>query len=404
MKSPRNKEFKFPVGYKDFHKKQLFNFQLNRPYAFGYGRFNDLKEAGNNINTFADWKKEMVKQAQKAMVEERWVNAAYYFRAAEFYIRHTDPEKEALYNQFTRLFYQFVIRPDTERHKIPFEDGFLPALRIPAANADKGTLIIHGGFDSFIEEFYSMMIYFSNQGYEVIGFEGPGQGAALRNYGLPITYKWEKPVKAILDYFQLREVTLLGLSMGGWLSLRASAFEPRIKRVITSGHAMDYMKSMSPLLRKIHLWCIGHCRDFMNRMATLKFERKEGMASWMVDHLKFITHKDKPLDALSFYLELNEENLHPEQIKQDVLILSGRKDHFIPLKMHQMQIKALVNANSVSDRVFTEADEAQNHCQVGNINLALKTMIDWMDKKATDSPQFNDIVQEKGKSFPIPKV
>jgi len=30
--------------------------------------------------------------------------------------------------------------------------------------------------------------------------------------------------------------------MGGWLCLRASAFEHRIKRVIATGHAIDYMK------------------------------------------------------------------------------------------------------------------------------------------------------------------
>lgn len=32
----------FPVGYHKFHPKQLFNFQLNRPYSFGYARYQDL--------------------------------------------------------------------------------------------------------------------------------------------------------------------------------------------------------------------------------------------------------------------------------------------------------------------------------------------------------------------------
>ena len=66
-----------------------------------------------------------------------------------------------------------------------------------------------------------------------------------------------------------------------------------------------------------------------------------------------------------------------------VLILTGAEDHFIPLKMHDMQVKALVNARSVTARVFTREDQAQNHCQVGNTGLALKVMADWVEQKGT---------------------
>lgn len=227
-----------------------------------------------------------------------------------------------------------------------------------------------------------MMKYFSDRGYEVIGFEGPGQGAALRKYGLPLIYEWEKPTKAILDYFHPEKATMLGLSMGGWFCLRAAAFEPRIERVIATGHAIDYMKSMNPLFRWLHLWSMEHCREFMNRMAVLKFEKREGMASWVVDHLKYITKKSKPLDALEIYLQMNEENIHSELVKQDVLILTGRGDHFIPFKMHDMQIKALTNARSVTGRVFTREEHAQNHCQTGNVGLVLDVMAEWIEHKS----------------------
>ena len=363
-----------------FHKRQLFNFQLNRPYSFGYARFEDMKEAGQKIKSFSDWVKEMLKLAEKAISEERLMNAAFYYRAAEFYIKSIDPEKENLYDKFIDLFYKAFENAEIEKHNIPFEEAFLPAIKIQTAVEKKGTIVIHGGFDSFIEEFYSMMVFFSNHGYEVIGFEGPGQGAALRKYGLPITYEWEKPTKAILEYFQLEDVTLLGISMGGWLCLRASAFEPRIKRVIATGHAIDYMQSMHPLLQKLHFWCLKHCWNFMNRMAVMKFEKREGMASWMVDHLKYITKKTQPLDALNFYLQLNDQNIHSELVKQDVLILSGEKDHLVPSKMHDMQLKALINTNSVTGRIFKEEKQAHNHCQTGNIELALETMIDWIEK------------------------
>lgn len=42
-------EFKFPVGYHDFHKDQVFNYQMNRWYSMGYARMEDMKEAATNI-------------------------------------------------------------------------------------------------------------------------------------------------------------------------------------------------------------------------------------------------------------------------------------------------------------------------------------------------------------------
>jgi pimeloyl-ACP methyl ester carboxylesterase len=372
-------EFKFPIGYHQFHRKQLFNFQMNRWYSLGYTRSVDMEAVGKKIKTFNDWKREMLLLAEKAVSENRLVNAAFYYRAAEFYIKSKSPEKDLFYDRFIELFYMAIEHELMERYKVPYEDAYLPALRIPSAIEKKGTILIHGGFDSLIEEWYSMMKYFSNHGYEVIGFEGPGQGAALRKFRLPFIYEWEKPIKAVLDYFTPTDNTLLGLSMGGWLSLRAAAFEPRIDHVIASGHAIDYMESMNPIFRQIHLWCFEHCKEFMNLMAKLKFEKKEGLASWVVDHLKYITKKEKPLDALEIYLLMNEKNIHSEFVKQDVLLLAGREDHFIPFKMYNTQINALINAKSVTGRVFTRKEHAHNHCQIGNISLALDVMVKWIE-------------------------
>jgi fermentation-respiration switch protein FrsA (DUF1100 family) len=80
--------------------------------------------------------------------------------------------------------------------------------------------------------------------------------------------------------------------------------------------------------------------------------------------------------------EMNAENLHSELVTQEVLILTGRKDHFIPFKMHRMQVEALTNARSVTARVFTKETQAHNHCQNGNFRLALETMVQWLDGKS----------------------
>ena len=381
MTSRTARTFTFPIGYHKFHKNQLFNFQLNRWHSLGYARYGDLVEAGKRIRNFSDWTKVMLDLAERAVAEGMLLPAAFYFRAAEFYLLTESPEKEALYNRFSDLFYQAVRNDDVERFSVPYGDSFLPVLRIPSVGEKKSTIMMHGGFDSFIEEFYSMMRFFAERGHEVIAFDGPGQGAARRKYGLALDLDWEKPVKTLLDFFNLDNVTLLGISMGGWLCVRAAAFESRITRVIATGHSIDYMKNMNAIFRKLHRWSFVHFRNFMDRMAMWKFQRNN-IQSWMVKQLMYITKKNKPMDALETYFLMNEENIHSELVRQDVLILSGTEDHLIPFKMHEEQLSALTSAKSVSSRVFTKGEEAQNHCQIGNIGLALDVMAGWIEEKS----------------------
>jgi pimeloyl-ACP methyl ester carboxylesterase len=378
MLDPNRTRFTFPVGYHEFHKDQLFNFQLNRWHSLGYIRFEDMKYVGERIKTFRDWKAKMVKMAEKALPEARLMEAAFFYRAAEFYTFQDDPDKELLYDKFIDLFYTAVRDDEFERLKIPYRGAILPAMRVPPPEDRKqGTIVMHGGFDSFIEEFYSWMRYFSAHGYEVIAFEGPGQGAARRKYGLALDPRWENPVKAVLDHFELDDVTLLGISMGGWFCFRAAAFEPRVERVIASGIAYDYTQFPSAPAQLLMKLFFRYFRDFTNKM-TLKKMQKDGMHAWSIGNLMYITATPTPMEAGDVALQMNAENLHSDLVTQDVLVLTGRDDHFIPFKMHDKQVRALTGARSVTARVFTRAEHAQNHCQIGNIGLALEVMTRWL--------------------------
>jgi len=383
MTNTDRSKFIFPVGYHKFHKKQVFNFQLNRWYSLGYARFEDIKEVSHKVKSFKDWKTEMVKLAEKAESENRLMNAAFYYRASEFYMLQDNFEKKQMYNKFIDLFYKAFKNDNIEQFEVPYKEAFLPAMKVsPRGDKKKGTIVMHGGFDSFIEEFYSWIRYFSDHGYEVIAFEGPGQGAALRKHGFTVDYEWEKPIKAVLDYFKLNDVTLVGISMGGWFCFRAAAFEPRIKRVIASSISYDYMKLMNVVLQKMHIFFIKHMRNYSNKMILKSIKKEKGIQAWMIAQLMYITKKQMPMDAFDFWLQLNEKNLHSELVKQDVLILTGRNDHFISFKAHAMQVKALTNANSVTAKVFTKETHAHNHCQIGNIGLALDVMVKWIEEKS----------------------
>ncbi|MBC8490412.1 MAG: alpha/beta fold hydrolase, partial [Bacteroidetes bacterium] len=347
-------------------------------HSLGYARYEDFAEAAPKIKEFDDWKREMLELADKAEAEGRLMNAAFYYRAAEFYTFEDNPDKEPLYDKFIDLFYNAFKDDAIERFEVPFGDAFLPAMKIPSdSGKSAGTIVMHGGFDSYIEEFYSWMRYFAASGYEVIAFEGPGQGGARKKYGLALNHEWEKPAKAVLDYFNLDDVTWLGISMGGYFCFRAAAYEPRIKRVIASGIAYDYMKFPNIISQFLMLFFFKYFKNFTNNM-TLKKMEKDKMHKWSVGNLMYISKCNSPLDAMEVAMQLNAENLHSELVKQDVLILTGRNDHFIPFKMHDMQVKALTNAKSVTARVFTKEEHAHNHCQIGNIGLALDYVVGWI--------------------------
>jgi hypothetical protein len=98
--------------------------------------------------------------------------------------------------------------------------------------------------------------------------------------------------------------------------------------------------------------------------------------------MMYILGTDEPMVALDFAFALSEENLHSDLVRQDVLLLASREDHFIPFRLHKEQLRRLTAARSVSDRVFTREDHAHNHCQIGNIGLALSVMAEWLGGKA----------------------
>jgi pimeloyl-ACP methyl ester carboxylesterase len=368
-----------PVGYYQFNNDKAFNFQLNRWFSMGYVRYKDMRKAGINIHSFEEWKREMLELADQSLSENRIMNAAFYFRAAEFFTPAQDPDNQKLHQQFKQNFYQAVDNEGLELSEVPYGQSFIQALRLaPSQSEVRGTIVIHGGYDSFKEELYSMMKFFLQRGYEVITFDTPWMGTFSDRQEMGLDIAWEKPVSALLDYFSADDVTLIGISMGGWLSLRAAAFEPRIKRVIASSVSYDVNQYNNAIGQRIARYMFENKRDQLNKTMLKKMDKNLYYA-WFVNHLMEVTNKETPVEAFDILMTFNAENLHSSLVKQDVLILTGRNDHMVPFKMHKKQVKALTSARSVTERIFTRDECAQNHCQIGNIGLALQTMSDWME-------------------------
>lgn len=125
---------------------------------------------------------------------------------------------------------------------IPYEDTTLPGYFF-TANTDgraRPTMILTNGYDGTAEE-----LYFSNgiaaleRGYNVLIFDGPGQGEMIIDRGVPLRPDWEKVVTPVVDFaltlpeVDAARVVLHGLSFGGYLAPRAVTAEHRIAACIS---------------------------------------------------------------------------------------------------------------------------------------------------------------------------
>lgn len=370
------------MSFYQLHSDIGMNFQLNRVLTYGEqaGRLEEIRALAGRVKDFESWYTQWLGLAQRAEQEKRFLHAAYAYRMAEFFLTEERPEKLPCYEAFRRCFYQGIDPQGFESFQVPYEGKWLPVMRFPA-EVEKAILVVHGGYDSFIEEFYLTIKALPQQGYTVLLFEGPGQGKALKN-GLKFTHEWEKPVSALLDYFGLKRVSLLGISWGGYLALRAAAFEPRIERVAAYDVCFDGLEVMTrPMpspVRQVVCWLVRLNAQGMGNALMARLRQRSRLLDWAIAHGMYITGTHTPVD---FYRSLARHTMRPisSRVTQDVLLLAGEKDHYIPVEHLWQQKAALTHARSISARLFTTAEGGEQHCQVGNHQLAVDAMTRWLD-------------------------
>lgn len=379
---------KFPVGYHSLHPNVSMNFQMNRWHGcVGEPEMiEEMRAVASRISTYADWKREFVALAERAAKNGHLLRSGFYWRSAEFFMRVDDPDRKIAREKFLGAVRSIYGAALGEREAVPYADGdisgFLPAYRFKSSRA-KGTIVFFGGFDSYIEELTSMFVYLRDAGYDVIAFEGPGQGGALDESGLVMTAEWHKPVSAVLDHFALERVTLIGLSLGGCLVMRAAAFEPRVERVI----AYDALTSLLEVnLRQTHRGVRGVLQTLLRlRAATIvnwligRVAKTNPVVEWGIQQGMHVTGTNSAFEYLQSVAQFETTDISAS-ISQDVLLLAGSEDHYVPIEQWHDQITMLSNARSITARLFTRNESAQNHCQVGNFGLALRTIVNWLDE------------------------
>jgi pimeloyl-ACP methyl ester carboxylesterase len=313
-----------------------------------------------------------------------------YYRTSEFFLASDDPRRPATYERSRECFRAALDRLDTptERLAIPYEDTELPGyLFRPAAPAEAGgpypTVVCLGGFDSLAEELYFLcgVPEALARGYAVVLFEGPGQGAPLREEGRTARPDWEHVVGPVLDHLDGRRdldsarLGLVGVSFGGYYAPRAAASDGRVGAVVAFDHMHDLWRASaaeSPLLARV----FARLPDAVVNGAAALGERTSVESRWLMENSRWVFGVET---AAELQRTLREYSLTDvaDRIACPTLVLAGEDDHFVPLSLAS-EFADLVSGPTTL-RVFTTEEGAGEHCQVGNLALAHGELYDWLD-------------------------
>ena len=387
-----------------------FSFELLRAASYGpYGgsEIGEVLATANRIREgdFESWHIEWFRVAERIetiadtslqdghriSAKQAFLRASNYYRTAEFFLAPADPRRMKIYEKSRSTFWRFLELSGlyVDRVNIPYEGTTLPGYfyRVDDSQTPRRTLISLGGFDSTGEELYFFAAAAALQrGYNVLAFDGPGQGEPLRVQHLPARPDYEVPVSAALDYLMTRaevdrdRIALMGSSMGGYYAARAAAFEPRVKVLIIHGVFYDFWEMQAttkPMLARLGKWKSPRSVEFVLKLAA--YFNPE--LRWAVATGMWVLGVRNPSDLLR---EMRRYSLKDTVglIQQPTLILHGEKDHFVPREQVDMLYAALKVPKTL--RVFTVEEGAEEHCQMGNMTLLHQVLFDWLD--ATLSP------------------
>ncbi|ORX85705.1 alpha/beta-hydrolase [Anaeromyces robustus] len=371
--------------YENINSIQQYNFQINRVLTYGELAcdMEVVREKCKNIKTFDEWIEVWNSIGETSKQKNNYLKAAYAFRMAEFFMKSTDSKKEKIYKECIDCFYKAFdneLHIPYKKYSIPFENKVLNCIRM-TPKSSKGILLVCGGYDSFIEEFVFQVYDLVQQGYDIILFEGPGQGECLL-YKLYFRYNFEDATSAILNYFNIQKCAMIGISWGGYFAMRSAAFEKRIEAVIAYDvldNGFEVMTNIFPsLICKIVRHAYTHKKiTFLNNIVKFLM-KKSVIADWAFSQGMYITGTSTPYE---FYTNLSKHTLNDitDKITQDVLLLAGEKDHYVPIQQYYRLKENLSNAHSLTCKLFTVKEGGEQHCQIGNHHIAIDYIVCWLN-------------------------
>ena len=309
---------------------------------------------------------------------------------AAFYLPEHDQRKRHFIDAASRNFDASHTHLAMYRHTIPYKDGSLTAIHWQADPDDRArfpdapsTLVMMNGFDGYAEEIISFAFHFPTRPFDIIAFDGPGQGhTALA--GMPLEPQWERPTEAVLDHFGIDNAAALGISFGGYLVMRAAAHMPRISHVIAfdmmyrllDGLTLPLPASIRPLAASI----VERARPAWLFDATMSVAaRANADLAWKLQQARHLTGLHRPSQVLRAFGDYTMEPFEG-RITQPCLVLAGDADQYVPFERLGDVRRTLRSAESLEVRAFHHAQDPgmAQHCQIGDLDRAFAIMGEWL--------------------------
>ncbi len=217
---------------------------------------NQVNEAGASYETFYD---AFLAVAQRvgaladhelaaghmASARSAYLRASTYYYLCLYFILGTSARagEAGAYAAMQRCWQRAsqLFDPPFEAVRIPYGRGWLPGYLLRPDNRPvrRPTVILNNGADAQNITLYSYGGADAiDRGFNALIFEGPGQGSMLFERQIPFRPDWENVITPVVDYLRSRpevdpsRIVLIGLSLGGELVIRASAFEHRLGAVV----------------------------------------------------------------------------------------------------------------------------------------------------------------------------
>jgi hypothetical protein len=332
-------------------------------------------------------------RGHRASARDAFLRASTYHRTAYWPLfgRPVDPRLAAASEAEAAAFLAAAPLMDAPVRalEIPFEGTALPAL-LGSGGGDgrpRPTIVHVNGVDSTIyESFFALGPAAMERGYNVLCFDGPGQGRALVRDGLTMRPDWEAVVAPVIDHAQaLPEVdpecvVLSGWSFGGFLAPRAAAFEHRIAALIADPGQWDLRpgivgslplsdddKARFPdvdpaLLAPMEEWLRGPEGDPVLRWKLLRRGLWVGGADSLFDYLRDLCRYEVSPVA--------------SRIACPAFLAAAEGD---PTGAGVQALADAIGARATVAR-FTEAEGAGGHCEGTARSLFEQRALDWLDE------------------------
>jgi alpha-beta hydrolase superfamily lysophospholipase len=327
---------------------------------------------------------------------EAYLRAATYYRVAyaPLFGAPVDPRVEAGFDREAEAFAKAAPLWDTpvELVEIPFEDELtLPGVMVRAAagREARATIVHVDGYDSNVHEMFVAHVPAAvSRGYNLLLFDGPGQGRNLIRDGLTMRPDWENVVRPVIDYalsmpdVDERPVVLAGWSWGGFLAPRAAGFEDRIAALWADPGQWDQRDQVLPMLplseeEKARFPDGVDPNQLAGMEERLRSADADPMSRWRIIQRGLWVHgKDTLFDYLADVMRYELSSV-AWNIKCPTLLTAAEGD---PASAGAAKLFEAVAADRKALIRFTEAEGAGGHCEGTARRLFHQRCYDWLDE------------------------